>query len=1129
MRVVSVLFNDLVGFTTLSESMPAEDVRELQSHYFAAARRAVTKYGGVIEKFIGDAVMAVFGAEVSTGDDAARAVRAGLELVKVVSDLGATEGLDLAARAGVCTGRTAVVAAEGEGLVTGDTVNTAARIQSAAGPGQVFVDESTRSLALATIKFAPAGSFELKGKALPLQLFHAIGSRDLLSFDQPSIQSMIAPRTPPFVGRDAVVDTLLAGLERSMQSSSVGVALITGAAGAGKTRLLAELNQRLTDHQPPILWQLGLCLAFGDGVANAALAQAFRQRFAIAPTDPVGAANDRLAAELPKYVGDEDLLAWIRPRVAALLGLLPGAAPFPRDELFGAWRALFEEMSRTAPVVLVIDDAEYVDQSTTEFVTSLLQWSGGHRIFVVISGREGFLERLGWQADTTGSVMTLRLQPLTSTETAEILHELAPELSSGAIGTLAAAAEGNPLFALELLRSLADRGLLHRSVAGYQLVGDEAELAALDLPPTLGALTGARLDALPQPERQLVRDLSVLGMDFPRSAVPAVCRPTPSGEDFNVLLDSLVNRQVLETVEPDDSHYGDLSFSSALLRSVAYERLTRRERRSLHLAAAAHLEAGFDRESPELAGPEAPFVEVVASHYSAALVAVPEAVDAPEVRRKAVLAYIAAGDQALQVGHPAGAEAHFIVAGELASDHELGIAARSFEKAGEAANLLGEFARSIEAFNRASALYENGGATRAAARCRGKSSGSHNRMGNLEEGVRGLKAALEVLDIGAPDVDAAQVAWRIARALLDTGQAEAARPYVDMALAGARALSDWPLTVQVLSLSGFLMDTLGRGAEAGAMYDEAVEIGREFGLTRNLADALTNGGESKAVNDLPGAGAWGEEALVLFSRLGDLPNARLAAANVLLFDCFVGRWDAIDALVAGHLEGAGCEYVHAKLALFSTWKGDLEAARSHLERASSWATSGLIWGRAIYLIGAGAVALAAGDAAGALAAACEVADEFHERSDLYTEEMRLAWPLALEAAIAAEDEDAAGRIFAMLSPMPDDKVPPYLLAEKLRLGSDPKLGGPPEVAGQDLRRSVAILDQLGYPYHAAKARADLAAALLAAGDDSDALAAAAEAVATLSALGAAPALARASSLLSRATSSVALPANEPAV
>src|SRR5436190_8459726 len=337
-RLVSVLFADLVGFTSLSETKDAEEVRELLSRYFDTCRRIITVYGGSVEKFIGDAVMAVWGTPTATEDDAERAVRAALDLVAAVTALGDETGATgLRARAAVLTGEAAVtIGAEGEGMVAGDIVNTASRIQGIAEPGQVLVGEVTRRATEAAIVYEEAGLHELKGKGGLVPAWRALrvvsGTRGTLKS-----QGLEAP----FVGRDRELRLIKDLFHDSESGGRAHLISVTGIAGIGKSRLAWEFYKYFDGIAQLTYWHRGRCLSYGEGVTYWALADMVRMRARITEEEEPSSALSKLRDSVAEYVTEEEERRFVEPRLSHLLGL-EEASGYEREDLFAAWRLFFE-------------------------------------------------------------------------------------------------------------------------------------------------------------------------------------------------------------------------------------------------------------------------------------------------------------------------------------------------------------------------------------------------------------------------------------------------------------------------------------------------------------------------------------------------------------------------------------------------------------------------------------------------------------------------------------------------------------------------------------------------------------------------------------------------------------------
>ncbi len=463
---MSVVFVDLVGFTTWSEAREPDVVRELLSGYFDRARTVVGRYGGEVEKFIGDAVMAVWGARVASEDDAERAVRAALELVSEVEEYGEDAGVvGLQARAGVVTGQVASWSSPGEGLVTGDRVNTAARVQAAAQPGEVLVDEATRVAAQAAIAFEPAGSHQVKGKAEPLVLARALRVVAGVSGSQ-RVDGLEAG----LVGRARELALVKELFHATQESGRARLVLVSGVAGVGKSRLGWEFEKYADGLSAALWWHRGRCLSYGDGVAFWALAEMVRQRFDIAQNESTGSVVRKLAEQLPRWVPDEAERDFVFPRLGALLGA--GEAELSREELFAGWRLFLERMAASQPVVLVIEDLHWADTGLLDFIEYLLEWSADVPIFVLALSRPELAERRpGWLADRRNAT-SIQLDPLDNDAVGVLLDGLVPAMPAGARSRIVDRSEGVPLYAVETVRSLIDRDLVVPRDGAYTLAGD---------------------------------------------------------------------------------------------------------------------------------------------------------------------------------------------------------------------------------------------------------------------------------------------------------------------------------------------------------------------------------------------------------------------------------------------------------------------------------------------------------------------------------------------------------------------------------------------------------------------------------------------------------------------------------
>ena len=625
-RLVTVLFTDLVGFTSLAEDRDPEAVRELLSKYFETATEIVKLHGGTVEKFIGDAVMAVWGTPTAHEDDAERAVRAALELVDAVGTLHP----NLQARAGLLTGQAAVtLGATNQGMVAGDLVNTAARLQGVADPGTVLVGDATRRAAESAIVFEPIGDHSLKGKTSPVPAWQA-----LRVVAQRGGHGRTDTLEAPFVGRDEELRQLKEQLHTVGRDRRARLVSITGPGGIGKSRLVWELEKYIDGVSEAIYWHRGRSPSYGEGITFWALGEMVRRRAQLTEDDDEATTRERIAVTLDEYVEDADERERIGPALLSLLGVEEAPAG-GRDALFPAWRLFFERIAELGTTVLVFEDLQWADTGLLDFIDHLLDWSKGLPIMVVSLARpELFDRRPDWGANRR-NLTALALDPLTDDAMRELLNGLVPGLPEEALAAIIGRAEGVPLYAVETVRGLLADGRIQRNGDLYEPIGD---LTTITVPDSLRSLIASRLDALEPADRTLLQDASVLGQVFSADALTAI---TGATDDLEPRLRALVRRELLEIeADPRSPERGQYRFVQSLIQEVAYGTLARRDRRSRHLAVARHYEGIGD---DEMAG-------ALASHYLAARDASDEGAEADAVSAQARLALTGAADRAARWG-----------------------------------------------------------------------------------------------------------------------------------------------------------------------------------------------------------------------------------------------------------------------------------------------------------------------------------------------------------------------------------------------------------------------------------------------------------------------------------------------
>jgi class 3 adenylate cyclase/tetratricopeptide (TPR) repeat protein len=592
-KIVSVLFCDLVGFTAACEQQDPEDVRARIRPYHARLRQEIERHGGTVEKFVGDAVMAAFGAPVAHEDDAERAVRAGLRILEAIAELNeADPGLDLQVRVGINTGE-AVVAVDarpeqGEGIVTGDVVNTAARIQGAAPVDGVAVSEQTYRATSRLFDYEPLVPVSVKGKAEPLPLWRAKAARSRFGSD-------IGDRfRTPFVGRELERPLLIGIFERAAQQRSVQLVTVVGEPGVGKSRLIAELSEYV-DAKPGLTrWRQGRCLPYGEGITFWALGEILKAEAGILESDSAELA----ATKLERAVAPEETeRRWLLERLAPLVGI-EAASPAERQELFTAWRRFLEGLAAAGATVLVFEDLHWADEALLDFLEHLVEWSQGVPLLVLCAARPELYERRpGWGAGLRNA-HTINLSPLSDAETAELVsHLVSTSVLSGELErAVLERAGGNPLYAEEFVRLLADRGL---------------DASTEVLPESVQALIAARLDTLSPERKSLLQDAAVLGKVFWAGAVAEM--GVRELAEVELALHELALKELVRPARASSMEgESEYSFWHLLVRDVAYGQIPRAERTRRHRAAAAWIERKAGERVEDLA-------EVLAHHYVQAL------------------------------------------------------------------------------------------------------------------------------------------------------------------------------------------------------------------------------------------------------------------------------------------------------------------------------------------------------------------------------------------------------------------------------------------------------------------------------------------------------------------------------
>jgi predicted ATPase/class 3 adenylate cyclase len=573
-KVVTVLFTDMTGSTVMGEQLDPESLRQVMRRFFTEMTAVLQRHAATIEKYIGDAVMAVFGHPVTHEDDALRAVRAAVEmrdaLALLNAELRATWGVTLETRTGINTGEVlAASVVDSQSLVFGDVVNVAARLEQAAEPGEVLVGDSTFRMVRDALVAAPVGPLPLKGKSQPVRAWRVLELH-------PSISGWNRRLDSPLITRDVELRTLRDALHRVEQTSTCQVVTVMGGAGIGKSRLVAEFVSQISGET--VLAQ-GRCVPYGEGITFRPVVEVLQQLAGITVSDNPPTATAKLAALL---AGAPDA-AMVTDRIKGLLA--EDDAPASVQETFWALRRLVQQVAADRPVVLVLDDIQWAEPTLLDLLEYLSEWLLDTPVLLVCLARPELTEvRPGWLEGQPNSTL-LRLQPLSTRGVGQLIRNLVAgaELAPEAESRIVEVAEGNPLFVEETLRMLVDEELLQLDAGRWTVTGD---LTRASIPPTIHALVAARLDRLPPEERAVVERASVMGRQFWWGAVTEVSPPELAGS-VGRALQSLSRRDLIRRGHSQLEGEDAFEFQHIVIRDTAYAELPKELRADLHERVAA--------------------------------------------------------------------------------------------------------------------------------------------------------------------------------------------------------------------------------------------------------------------------------------------------------------------------------------------------------------------------------------------------------------------------------------------------------------------------------------------------------------------------------------------------------------
>ncbi|HKP89295.1 MAG TPA: adenylate/guanylate cyclase domain-containing protein, partial [Thermoleophilaceae bacterium] len=1005
-RQVTVLFADLSGYTAVSERMDPERVKALVENALRRLAEEVDRFGGTVDKFIGDNVMALFGAPVAHEDDAERAVRAGLGMQQAMGEineqLAESHDVTLALRVGVNTGEVVAGAVGDAYTVVGDTVNVAARLQAAAQRGSVTVGERTMRASARAVDYRELAPLTLKGKGEPVPAWEAIGATGAT----PTRRSAAA--RSPLVGRTHELQLLESLAQRVGREGRPHIVTIVGEAGVGKSRLLAELERRLGDGADGPAFRTGRCPAYGAAVVYWALAEVLREEFAIDDSDSAEVAwrklADGVAARLAETDASDDAVRHAAT-IARLLGIGSSEAPALagdddpqrlRESFFAAIRALVEAIAEGRPLVVALEDIHWADDGMLDLIEHLAQWVRAPLLLLCLT-RDELLERRSDWGSGRRNATTLGLEPLTGEEA----HELVAALLSASNGDAASAvsliaerSEGNPLFAEEMVQRLAE--------------GSEDE----ELPDTVQGVLAARLDSLPPFERKLVQHAAVSGRTFWPGSLASIAQE--EGADLAAALRSLQDKELVIQSRGGGGLEGEreFAFKHVLIRDVAYGMLPKAVRAHRHFEVARYVEERAGDRTDEV-------VALLAEHYGRAASLAQEArLDRPvreQLNAKAFDVLEAAGDAATALYSNGEAFDHYGAACALEGADDAS-RARVREKQGDVALLLGRvdaaataWEECLEFQRREENLPRLGDLNR-------KLAGALWQKGALKEAIERYQRGIGVLKDGPPSAELVRLYEEAATLYMHTGDNMLAIYAAEKALRLAERLEEAAAASRAHEVFGRVFGRTGDNAKARENLERSVELARSSGPTDTIRALIALGSHlDMSEADYAGAAAAYSEARELADRVGDLTAAAELDSALALLAAYRADWDAVEAYARASLELAEREglvrntaYPYALQGLLHWRVGDFRQAEDTYRRALRIAEE-TGWSEVAYwaLYGMSLALRDAGDVGGALTALAQALDVC-ERAGLVAQSIQATAARAVNLALDGKRDQALG-------------------------------------------------------------------------------------------------------------------------
>jgi class 3 adenylate cyclase/tetratricopeptide (TPR) repeat protein len=1011
-RQVTVLFADLSGYTAIAERMDPEAVKMLVEQALRRLGQEVERFDGTVDKYIGDNVMALFGAPVAHEDDSERAVRAALGMQDAMAEInaGVGDGVDFALRVGVNSGEVLAGAVGDAYTVTGDTVNVAARLQSAARLGSVTVGERTMRATSGAVRYKRLEPLSLKGKSAPVPAWEAVGL-----ITEHAVGRATPSREAPLLGRDYEIGTLESLHERVVREGRPHLVTLIGEAGVGKSRLLREFQRRIRRSEAPSTIRTGRCLPYGAGIVYWALGEVLRAECGIVDSDSSEEAWQKLSSYVEEALADAGETVTEPPeRKAALIGRSLGLEVPPelasidsedperaRDSFFSALRSAIEAMARRRPLLLAFEDIHWADEGMLDAVEHLAQWVRAPLMLLCLTRDELLERRPSWGGGRRNATQ-LFLEPLTAEDTRELVSALLPgggRRSDDIVPLVAERSGGNPLFAEEIVRRLVEEGS-----------GQAAEL-----PDTVQAVLAARLDALDAFERRLVQQAAVVGRTFwEGSLAPLAAR---EGRDLREALTTLQEKDILAPgAEGRLAGERELAFKHVLIRDVAYGMLPKSVRARKHFEVGGFIEGRAGDRTDEV-------VPLLAEHYGRAAALGCEGGVAEEeltlMGERAVRFLDEAGDAAAKLYSNREAASHYrhardVGATALAGQGNEARLIQIGEKLGDVSLRLGRVDEAIGVWEECLDHHRGQEDLERVADLHRKIGSGLSHKGERKGAIEHYQKGINLLKDGPPRLELVRLYEEAALLYLHTGDNMLAIYASEKALRLAERLGETAAASRAHGIFGRVFGRIGDTEKARSNLERSVELARgsDHGETILALLALGRHLELSEAQTRLAAAAY-SEGLELAEQVGDLPAQVELHAALAQLAVYRADWDQVLESTEASAQLAEREGLVGKLCLpyalrgLLRWReGDTEGAvrlfREAHELAEQVGWSELAF-QALYGL---AIALRdAGDVDGAITALDRAVDVC-ERAGLIAQSIQATSTRAVVLALAGRARHA---------------------------------------------------------------------------------------------------------------------------